>query len=121
MRDKISNFQKALLALFEDDVHSKFSVDEVYAAMNHVNPISLSTIYRNINTLVKASLIRQSYTVNNTCFYELNIPTLSKHIEYLYPKKINQLTDKRIEEYCRLTAREVGAEYVDHEISVLVR
>lgn len=98
----------------------KLTAMDVYNSLQSSNKIAQSTVYNILRRLVHKGVLIKVLTLSNDAFYEKKIKR-SKHISYIYPRKITELTDTRLDTLISQIAAELDAKMLDYEISLILK
>ncbi|HAV1455028.1 TPA: hypothetical protein JG846_001807 [Enterobacter hormaechei subsp. steigerwaltii] len=99
----------------------KLTAMDVYNSLQSSNKIAQSTVYNILRRLVHKGVLRKVLTLSSDAFYEIKKIKRSKHISYIYPRKITELTDARLDTLISQIAAELDAKMLDYEISLILK
>lgn len=99
----------------------KLTAMDVYNSLQSSNKIAQSTVYNILRRLVHKGVLRKVLTLSSDAFYEIKKIKRSKHISYIYPRKITELTDARLDILISQIAAELDAKMLDYEISLILK
>lgn len=99
----------------------KLTAMDVYNSLQSSNKIAQSTVYNILRRLVHKGVLIKALTLSNDAFYEIKKIERSKHISYIYPRKIIELTDTRLDTLISQIAAELDAKMLDYEISLILK
>lgn len=99
----------------------KLTAVDVYNSLRSSNKIAQSTVYNILRRLVHNGVLRKVLTLSNDAFYEIKKIKKTKHISFIYPRKITELTDARLDILISQIAAEIDAKMLDYEISLILK
>lgn len=99
----------------------KLTATDVHNSLQSSNKIAQSTVYNILRRLVHKGVLRKVLTLSNDAFYEIKKSKRTKHISFIYPKKITELTDARLDTLISQIAAELDAKLLDYEVSLIVK
>ncbi len=94
---------------------------DVYNSLQSSNKIALSTVYNILRRLVNKGVLRKVLNLSNNVFYEIKKIKRTKHISFIYPRKITELNDARLDTLISQIAAELEAKMLDYEIYLTLK